>query len=259
MRRQHREKRLKKNSSIFLPVIILTIVLSMILTLIFIWYKVYSLPKFSYVEKSPDNGSFVTIIDSKSDKSVRYKINPDKVLSSSRGLGEYKLESLWILSEKEGYKGSLVSESVTSNFLSPVYLWKNGKSSNLNIFQKIKVFLISKQNIAEEKVLNDFELSNSILINFVNNSIQESGSMVEIEDLTGNSNTVAKISSILGTLGTKVSGYTKGYDENLDCEVSGSDPSIVKEISKIFDCDINSDSDSPNIHIRIGAKFSDRF
>ena len=88
--------------------------------------------KFTYVEKTSDSGALITIVDSKSDKVVSYKINPDITIASARGLGEYRLESLWILGDKEGYGGRLVSESIASNYLIPVYLWKR------NLYRDLK-------------------------------------------------------------------------------------------------------------------------
>lgn len=258
MRRQQREERLKKKPKLVL--ILLLTILIILFTLVFVfWYKVSILPKFTYVEKAEDGGAYITIVDSRIDKIIRYKVEPNKVFVSSRGLGEYKLESLWILGKKEGYGGELIANSITSNYLAPVYLWRDGGSDNLNLYQKIKVFLISKRGIEVDRVLNEFELPNSILINFIVNDIQESAPDFYVDDFTGDIQTIQKVSAIVGTLGTKVSGYTKGYDENLDCEVSGSNKISVREISKIFGCEIKDNDDSESIKLRIGAKFSARF
>ncbi len=258
MRRQIREKKLKKKSNFLGVIVVVSLFVVFVLTVI-VWYKVTTVAKFSYVERTSDNGAYLTVVDSKLDKVVRYKVEPDKVFVSSRGLGEYKLESLWILGQKEGYDGELVANSITSNYLAPVYLWKDGSKTNLNIYQRIKVFSISKQGIEAEKVLEEFELPNSVLINFIVNEIQESSPSLFVDDLTGDIDTIQKVSSIVGTLGTKVSGYTKGYDENLDCEVSGNNKESIKEISKIFDCVVKDNNDNENIKLRIGAKFSNRF
>ncbi len=258
MRRQNRERKLKSKNNLIAYLSLLG-VFFVVLGLLFVWYKVSKLEKFTYVEKTSDNGAFITVVDSKIDKNTRYKVNADIILNSARGLGEYKLESLWVLGEKEGYGGKLVSESILSNYLIPVYLWKNDSKSNLNFYQKIKVFLISKQNIKEEKMLVETNLSNSVLINFLDNNIQESEVKVYVDDMTGDPEAISKVSDIIGTLGTKISGYNKGYDENLDCELLGKDAQILKVFSSVFGCKIVNQTDSDEVKIKLGAKFADRF
>jgi|CXWL01.1.fsa_nt_gi hypothetical protein len=226
---------------------------------IFIYYKVSTLDKFIFVNKTNNGGGEVIVVDSNSDKVIKYQINPDTVLVSARGYGEYKLESLWILGQKEGLNGKLVAESVTTNFLSPVHLWKNGDKSNLNIFQKIKIKSLRTDEISPDKTLDTFNLSNSVLINFINNDIQEKNISVEVEDLTGDQSTINKVSAIIGTLGTKVSGYNKGYDENVDCEISGSDKATINVFADIFDCNIVNNPETNGVKLKLGVKFADRF
>jgi len=119
--------------------------LYLFLTLIFIFlafliFKVFSLDKFIYVSKTSDNLTEIVVVDPKKDKNIIYRIPAGTVLKSSRGLGEYKIESLWILAKKENFEGKLVSESISSNYFIPLYLWKDGLKTNLNIFQRVKVF-----------------------------------------------------------------------------------------------------------------------
>lgn len=258
MRRQNREKKLKSKNNLFIYLILLGIIF-IVGGFLFVWFKVSKLEKFTYIEKTGDNGAFVTVVDSKTDNLIRYKINPDTLLKSARGLGEYKLESLWVLGEKEGYGGKLVSESILGNYLIPVHLWKNDNKSNLSIYQKIKVFLASKQNVKEEKILAETDLSNSILINFLNNKIQESEIRVYVDDMTGDPEVIRKVSSVIGTLGTKISGYNKGYDENLDCELLGNKSEILKVFSDVFGCKVTTQTDSDEVKIKLGARFADRF
>lgn len=258
MRRKNREKKIKKNRNFVVYIVVFSVVL-LVVGLLLVWYKVSKLEKFAYVEKSSDNGAFITVVDSRGDKNVRYKVNPNMVLNSARDLGEYKIESLWVLGDKEGYGGKLVSESLVSNYQIPVYLWKSDRDSNLSFYQKIKVSLASKQKNIETLELVDADLSNFILINFLDNDIQESGIRVYVDDMTGDPEVTEKVSSIIGTLGTKVSGYNKGYDENLDCELYGNDTRILKVFSSVFGCKVMGQTDSNEVKIKLGAKFADRF
>lgn len=261
MRRERRARvQIKKHSkSILFTLLVSGLLFVSLLVFVFIYYKVSTLDKFIFVNKTNDNGGEIVLVNNTSDRIIKYKINPDKILVSARGYGEYKLESLWILGQKEGLNGKLVAETVTTNFLSPVYLWKNGDKTNLNIFQKIKVKSLRINEVNPDKTLDAFDLSNSVLINFINNDIQEKNISVEVEDLTGNQSTINKVSAIIGTLGTKVSGYNKGYDESIDCEISGSDNATANVFADVFDCNIVNNTETKGIKIKLGAKFADRF
>lgn len=243
--------------------IILTIFLFFVLIiglLLFLIFKVFSLDKFIYVSKTSDNLTEIVVVDPKKDKNIIYRIPAGTVLTSSRGLGEYKIESLWILAKKENFEGKLVSESISSNYFIPVYLWKDGLKTNLNIFQRVKVFFSKYQNNNKDLELMSFDLPSSTLIDFIDNDIQEAGLSVELNDLTGDQYVIKYVSSILGNLGTKISTYTKGYEEDFDCEIYGSNTKVVKVIANIFDCKINKEEmTTSDIKIKLGGKFADRF
>lgn len=261
MRRREREKRVNKNRSkkVFIVWAVTIIFLLTILISVFIWFKVTKFSKFAVVEKTNDGGGEVIIIDPKTDVAVRYKIDPSLVLNSAYGYGEYKLDSLWKLGVKEGLGGELVSRSVASNFMIPVYKWKDGEQSNLNLYQKIKLKTLLKSDVESNGTLQKFDLPNSILINFVNEKVQESGIGVEVEDLTGDPEIINKVSKIFGTLGTKVSGYTKGYDKEFDCEVYAFDIEIRDLVSDIFGCKGFTNENQNRLKIKLGVKFADRF
>lgn len=261
MRKRERERRLAKSKGkglLFAWVIVIFFTL-LISTVIYVWLKVTNLSKFSVVEKTDDGGGEIMIIDPKLETVVRYKINPDLVLNSAYGYGEYKLDSLWKLGVKEGLGGELVSKSIATNFMIPIYKWKDGEQSNLNLYQKIKLKTLGKSSSQSNETLNKFDLPNSILINFVNEKVQESGIGVEVEDLTGDPETIIKVSKIIGTLGTKVSGYTKGYDKDFDCEVYAKDTEIRNLVLEIFGCKGSTNENENKLKIKLGAKFADRF
>lgn len=231
-----------------------------LITTIFVSYKVLTLDKFIYVTKVPDGAAEIIIIDPTKDKIVKYKILSETELDSARGYGNYKLSSLWQLSEKDEMEGQLISETITKNYLLPVYLWKNGKRSNLTFFQKIKSSLIEKKTFEDSQVLISTKLSNSVLINFMDTSLSETIPTIDIEDLTGNPKIIEKLSSIIEVIGGKITTNSKGYDEDLDCQVSGKDKRLVDVISKTFDCEIFDDVlTATDLKISLGVKFIERF
>ncbi|MDP3918212.1 MAG: hypothetical protein Q8Q30_03505 [Candidatus Woesebacteria bacterium] len=259
MRRSEKKIKKQKTKSKIVLIILLFVTLT-ISFLLFSIFKVSILDKFIYVNKTSNSLTEVVVVDPKKDRTTKYEIPLGTVLRSSRGFGEYKIESLWILAKKENFEGKLVSESVTSNYLVPFYLWKDGVKTNLNIFQRMKVFFNRYNNNNIDKKFTSFDLPSSILIDFLDNDIQEAGLSVELNDLTGDQDVVKYVSSILGNLGTKISTYTKGYEEDLDCEIYGTNAKAVKIISNIFDCKINgTEVIRSDIRIKLGAKFADRF
>lgn len=218
----------------------------------FIFFKVATLDKFIYVNKSED-GSAEIITDS-----FIYKIPADTELESARGYGKYKLSSLWTLSEKDNI-GKLIPETIVKNFSLPVFLWKNGNKSNLNVYQKIKI-TFSKVNRSDEIKINSTKLSNSILIQFINPKLAEITPKIDVEDLTNNLGILEKVSKIIEVLGGKITTNSKGYDANLDCEISGKEMELINIFSSVFGCEKREDKTlSSDLKIRLGVKFAERF
>lgn len=227
--------------------------------LVFVFWKTVNLDKFTYVNKTKDGSAQVIVFDSKKDTVFRYLIPSDTELESARGYGYYKMSSLWTLSERDG-NGDFIAETISKNYSIPVYLWKNGRGGNLNLFQNIKSVLIEKNKSAEDIKISTLKLPNSVLIQFLNDDFTSKIPTIDIEDLTGNISSVDKVSKIIEIMGGKITSNSQGYDEELDCEVGGKDTKMVKEISNIFDCEIkNSMSVQTDLKIRLGAKFSERF
>ena len=253
----------------------------LILIIAFVLIKITSLKKFIYVN-NVDSNAEITVVDPQKLKIIKILIPENTQINSSRGFGVYKISSLWKLGEKEGLKGKLVTESVRRDFLIPLYLWKDGDKTNLNFWQRIKIYLLDKGfsnyyvnniNLIDNRVLKlkkftdgtdgyiiSSKIPESILINFVEDYMTETVSKIEIEDLTGNSMTVENISKILGVMGGKIISYSKGFDKDFDCEVIGKDKILVGVVSKNFDCKVSIDTKlSVDLKIRLGGRFVDRF
>lgn len=250
----------KTNSLVTLIRFIIIIFVFALGLLIFVFFKVATLDKFTYLNKTNDDGAEIIIIDSQNDKLVKLLVPGEVMLDSAHGYGNYKLSSLWKLSEKDKIEGKLVSETILKNFLIPVPLWKNGNSSNLNLFQRIRAVLTEKKTKGYDGTIDSKKISNSILINFVNPTFIDNVPKIDINDLTGDVETATRVSRVVEIIGGKVTSNSKGYDENLDCEVYGGDVQEVRIFALVFDCiEKVEDLGSLDIKIRLGSKFSERF
>ncbi len=241
-----RSKKHKKKSWFIIFTLLVFVFLS------FIIFKVITVDEFIYVNKTEVGDAEII------GNTFKYKIPADTKLNSTRGYGEYKISSLWSLSEKDN-NGRLVPETIAKNYFLPVSYWKNKTKSNLNIYQKISVLFSKKdKNIVSE--INSTKLPNSILIQFVNPEFEEVIPKIEVEDLTNSLNTLNKVSKIIEVAGGKITSNSKGYDADLDCEIYGKKIEIINIFSNIFSCDKKVDTTlTTDLKIRLGAKFSERF
>lgn len=268
MRRQIRQKRrlnsLKQKGK--LRILVMSIFILMLIIILsgtfFIW-KVMTLPRFIYVEKTENGGGSVVVADSKSGKINRILINKDVVLNVSHNLGEYKFASIWILGDKEGYGGDLVAKTLVKNYGLPVYLWKNENNSNLSLLQNSFLKLIKLRIIRldqSEYKAETKELPLYVSTDFSDSRITEKLTTVEIEDVSGNYKTVADISNVLNIMGAKITNYSRSESQEIDCVINGKNSVATKEIANVLDClyDTKLDTESA-VKIKIGKYFSQRF
>lgn len=259
-RRLRQKTATKPKSLATLARLIILIFVFVMGALVFAFFKVATLPKFTYLNKTNDSGAEIIIIDPQNDKLVKLLVPNEVMLDSAHGYGNYKLSSLWKLSEKDKIGGKLISETILKNFLIPVPLWKNGNNSNLNPFQRIKAILTEKKLKGYDATIDTKKISNSILINFVNPTFVDNTPKIDINDLTGDIATATRVSRVVEIIGGKVTSNSKGYDENLDCEVYGGDTQEVRIFAQVFSCTEKVEDQGPiDIKIRLGAKFSERF
>lgn len=251
-------KRKNKNRP-FIKLVFFPVLTFLIVWLCFIAYKVLTLERFQFVNNRDDNVEII-VIDNKREDVTKIFIDKNFYVDSSRNFGEYKIGSLWILGRKEKYQGRLVAETITKNFGIPVYLWKDGVSTNLNFFQKIKVLLSNINRGEYDFKLTSRNVKDSILVNFVHPATEGRLPKIRIDDLTGDPEVVNLISKILEVLGFKIVDYSKGFDNSLDCEVIGKSDTYTSILKELFDCKIVVDENqSIDLDIRIGKVFGDRF
>ncbi len=225
----------------------------------FIVFKILTLDKFIFVNKANDGSAEVIIVEKRINKTTKYLIPSETKLMSARGYGEYKLSSLWQLSEKDETRDKLITETITKNFSLPIYLWKNERKSNLNIYQIISALLMECKKSEYDYIITT-KLPNSVLINFINSKFVDHTPKVDVLDLTGSLNTLDNVSKIIEVVGGKITLNSKGYDKELDCKVIGKKLDVVAIFSNIFSCDGSIDqSISTDLKIYLGAKFAERF
>lgn len=253
---KYNHRKQTKNSR--LPLAIGLLFFSIFIFLAFVSFRVLTLDKFIYVNRIEGGDAEIVVIDSKSSVNTKFKIDKDIQFQSARGYGEYKLSSLWQLGDREGLGGKLVAESVVKNMYLPVYLWKNEKDSNLSFFQKIKAYFVGSNSSNYEANLSLENIPSSVYINFVDPDLNVENLKIEVQDLTGEYGTIDQISKIIEVSGSKITTNTKGYEENLDCEISGNLKNTVDLFSKVLGCK-ELHSDKAGIVIRLGAKFAERF
>lgn len=224
----------------------------------FLTFRVITLEKFIYINNKDGNAEII-IVDPQKESPTKMFIDKNFLLKSSRNYGEYKLSNLWILSRKEKTKGRLVAETIVKNFSIPIYYWKDGKQTNLNIFQKLKIIFI-KNNNNYNFILESTSLSDNVLIYFIDNNLYSHGPYkMLMEDMTGDKEISYKLSKILETFGVKTTLFKKGYEKNLECQIGGEKQNLVKIVAKILTCEDIIESESFDLRIRVGKVFIDRF
>ncbi len=241
------------------PFVISISIFSIVISIVYLFYKLSSLDKFVYVNRVKNGDAEIILVDIKSDNITKYVVSGEAELESAHGYGKYRLKSLWVLSEKDENRGGLVADTFIANYFIPVYLWKDGVNTNMSFIQKIKVKLVGANNINQEKI-DGMNLSKSIYINFSDDYIANNLDKIEVQDQTGDNATIEKASRILEVMGGKITTNSKGYDKDLDCEISSEDTLILQKINHILKCSIvDHKNKSVGLTIRLGAKFAERF
>ncbi len=116
-------RRQKKKFSFFRILISLSAILVAVL---FFWSQTKyfrSGDKLSLAVAREDGGVTLATFDLPSQTITTINIPADVQVEVSRGLGTFRLSSVWKLSVNEKSEGVLLAETITKNFRFPVYLW----------------------------------------------------------------------------------------------------------------------------------------
>lgn len=275
-RKKRKQRVLKTKRSI--GVIYIFSILILILLIIFFVFKLSTVQKFSYVKKGNDGGAEVVVYDPKTESVTKVLIPGSTQLELSYNLGDYRLKNVWELAKSEGLDGVLVTRSLVKNFSIPLYLYKIDSVTNLDIFKRIKMWMVEKRlggvsiiqhDLSETRTLKEKRLLDGengfvvkekipsyIMINFAQSEFSEFVSMVDIVDKTGDYAISGYVSEILSVMGAKVSSYGKNTPEDFNCIVSGKNEEQVKTTALIFDCEIGKNKEGESdLQISLGRNF----
>jgi hypothetical protein len=79
-----------------------------------------------------DNGDVaVTVLDPKLEEVTTLAIPGDTQVDVARNLGELRIKNVWQLGVNEKIEGKLLAETITQNFLFPVFLWSDADAKCL--------------------------------------------------------------------------------------------------------------------------------
>lgn len=277
-KRKQRERKNKKRIGLLWLV-------GMVLVVVFIAYFVYKLSiiqKFSYVQMLNFGDTEVVVYDPKKEKITRILIPGDTQLELSYNLGDYRLKNAWKLAETEDLEGVLITRTLVKNFSIPVYLYKIEGLSNLDIFKRVKIWMIEKRlggvsvvqyDLRETRVLKEKrlldgetgftikeEIPSYITVNFAEPEFGEFVPKVDIVDKTGDYRISDSVSKVLSVMGAKVSSYSKSTPEEFNCMVSGKNQMQVKTTALIFNCEVGEDLvGESDLQIILGKDFVKNF
>lgn len=268
MRKIRRKEKLyhkeSKKSKKLAALVVAAILFLFALGALVLYLKFLNLQRFVYVEKLNDGSAAVRLIDSKQDKIYEVLIPADTELELSYSLGKYKVANAWILAQKEGYQGTLVSKTITKNYGIPVYLWKDGKASNLSSLQSLKVSLLNKGMVRmsiQSFTADTKSLPYYVLLNFVDPYMAEHNTKLEIEDQSGSYSVTNMLSPVVEAMGAKIVNYSKSDSQNNDyhCYVSGKDKYAVNLFKNVFSCQETTAVEDVDVKLKIGKSFVEKF
>lgn len=301
-RKKFREKRFRERTSaqkgqIFGLILRIAIpILVILLGFVFIrvttrYWNGHDKVGFAYRMVSGDVG--VTVLDPKLDEMTTLIIPGDTEVNVARNYGAMMIKNVWQLSQNEKLKGTLLPETVTQNFLFPIFLWSDldlsniwkfvlaPKDTNIPLGDRISMAIFSLKvpalgkseiKLGQSQFLKKVRLSDGtvghelsgapserLTVYFSDNDLSAGNLRVSIADSTGAFGISDKVGEIIEVLGGKVVNIDKRPSENFDCLVVGIDKSVVKKISNLFKCQIGQGSGDFDLEIRLGSNFTGHF
>lgn len=104
--------------------------------------------KISYVFGLPGGDVGITVLDPKLTELTTLTIPGDTEVDVAENYGTLRIKNVWQLSENEKLAGRLLPETISQNFLFPVYLWsgQNGKNIGEEDLGGIFEFVFANRN-----------------------------------------------------------------------------------------------------------------
>lgn len=249
MRRYNRIVNQNKKSRIKLYFLLISLLVILLVSYLVI--NIFLTDKFTFVNKNENGDVEVLVVDTGENNSIKYVFDGSTEVEASGGYGNYKLSSLWKLSEKDKNEGKLVADTMRKNYALPIFLWKNERKSNLTYYQRTRLKFVKFE---ERKFVP------SEVINFRDLYFSENIKSVEVIDMSGEVGLIDFVSKIIEVMGGKITLNSKGYDKDLDCIMSSKNEKLIKYANKIFECKIEDAGNiSVDLSIKLGAKFAERF
>jgi len=240
--------------------------------------------KFIFVSRMADGGASVTILDPKLDEETVLTIPGETEVTVARNLGILRLKNVWQLGINEKIEGRLAAETISQNFLFPVFLFRDDSSHKTNIplgdSLLIKFFLIgikpinkSEIDLAKSQFLSKVKLNDGttgyrlsapvsgvLTSYFSDNDLANLTLRVGIVDGTGKAGVAQKVGEMIEVLGGKiVSIDKKEILAGSDCVINGKDAQVARKLANLFSCKVQSQKTDFDIEVTLGEKFGKRF
>lgn len=240
--------------------------------------------KVSVVETSSDGGVRILVYDPELSELVNLVIPGDTEVSVARELGTLRLKNVWQLGLNEKIGGKLLTETITKNFLFPVFLFVGPDgSTNIPFGDRFLMWFFEKRtkNLQETEIdlgksqfvkktkLSDGEVgykipgsvSERLTVYFADNEMSAALSKVYIKDATGAYGVAENVGRVVEVMGGKIVTIEKAESEDSDCVATGN---FAKKITRVFDCKVGKDKFDPDligvdIELILGSQFAKRF
>lgn len=136
----------EKPRSAFSVIVLIVVLAAIVFLLLKISTKYWNgSDKVSFVFRKPNGDVAVEVLDPKLNELTSLIIPGDTQIEVARNYGTLRIKNVWQLSKNEKLKGDLLSQSVSQNFLFPVYLWSDSDGESIqpgNFFKKLKFSLL---------------------------------------------------------------------------------------------------------------------
>lgn len=250
--------------------------------------------KLSFTFRQGNGDIGIAIADPKLLELTVMTIPAETQIEVARGFGTMRIKNVWQLAQNEGLDGRLMSDTVSQNFLFPVFLWSETEftslfkfiffsgRSNIPLGDRIEIGLfvlklstsqisqidLGKSQFLQKEILKDGEggfvlsrkVSEYLTVYFSDNQIAQSGLRVSISDGTGKFGVSEKVGGIMEVLGGKVISIEKDSTVGKEgCTVIGPNLNINRKISSLFSCNKIKNGEDGFLRIILGTDFAKIF
>ena len=138
MRSAHRraliekKKKTGKITGLFLKIVLPIILISVVFAFLKLDTRYWNgSDKFAFAYRLENGDAAVAVIDPKLDELTTLAIPGDSQVDVARNYGQLRIKNVWQLGLNERIGGKLLAETITENFLFPVFLWSDSDAKSL--------------------------------------------------------------------------------------------------------------------------------